>query len=117
MKIRSRFSLLFVLFSLCTLLLPGIASAGHCGSCRLGVGIIHNDTTGNFYPVGMNKNIVYRSVDGKYVPVMKYGYVCYRHHNRLSCYCKWPRVVCHTRCAHWEGPVWVSPSNVCNYVR
>jgi hypothetical protein len=121
MKMKTRLGLLVALFSLCTIGLPSIASAGryhhhHCGSCYGNPGIIYSSEGCGGYVVvpGGARNTVYRSVDGKYIPVGKYGYACSK---KYACYCKWPRVVCQTRCAHWEGPVWVGPSKVCYYVR
>ena len=86
MKIKSRFGLLAVLFSLCTIGLPGVASAHyyyHGGCCGHGTGIIYSQEDGRYYTVpDSDRNIVYRSVDGKYIPVMRYGYVCHRSYHR-----------------------------------
>ena len=120
MKVKFHMWCLALLFALSTFAIPVAAQAGHwCyGGCGYGGGgIIYNQTDGRWYhiPTTSNRNIVYRVVDDKYVPVAKYGYYCHRyHHHRYSCY-RHVAVVCTCRPAHWFVGVWYPDSTECYY--
>jgi len=116
MSIKLRVGFIALFLALSSMMLPGIAQA-YCRGC-VGTGVIYNSTTGHYVPVEGKPGMVYRSVDGKLIPVA-YGYCHHRlHHHRLACYHCMPRVTCTVRPAHWEGFMdWKSDSNVCFYVR
>lgn len=115
MSITFRVGLIALFLALSSMALPSIAQA-YCRYCG-GSGVIYNGETGRYVSVEGKPCMVYRSVDGKLIPVTRVGYNCHRMHHRVACY-HMPRVTCTVRPAHWEGFMsWESESNVCYYVR
>ena len=113
MSIRRLFSAFVICLSVALLAMPYAAEArckSHCGYCKGGV--IYNETSGKFNYVSSNRSgMVYRSVDGRFIPVGKMG-------SRYSKSCHNPvvGVRCQTRPGYWWGYTWFAPSNECWYI-
>ncbi|GEM_PF-3382059 len=116
MNRKNRAWLLAIFLSLSIFALPAAAQA--CWCCGKG-GVIFNPDSGKFYsvPGTAGECVAYRSVDGKYYPVTKYGYCCHRHHHhKYVCYHRFVTVQCQVRPGHWFSGHWYPESNVCFYI-
>lgn len=121
MDIRRHLRVLAICVSLSLIALPYAAEA-KCGmkratmsSCMSGCkgGMIYNENTGMYQSLCSKcRGMVYRSVDGKYIPVGKMA----------SRYCKKDcshmvvGVKCQTKPGYWWGYTWFGPSNECWYM-
>lgn len=116
MDIRRYFRVLVVCLSLSLIALPYAAEAKCKRACGYGCkgGMIYNENTGMYNYVPSNsRGMVYRSVDGKYIPVGKMASRCCKKH---GCSNVVVGVSCHTKPGYWWGYTWFAPSNECNYI-
>jgi hypothetical protein len=128
MKSKYHTWFLAILFTLVVSALPAAAQA--CYGCHGygygygygwgGGGLIYSNEDQKFHSIPSDEGgMVYRSVDGKYYPVARYGYSCHRywHHGHHRCFCnhRFVRIECQTRCGHWISSQWYPASEVCWY--
>lgn len=110
--------LLVLFLAIGSLALPITSQA--CGKYRHGCytgcksGLIYNENDGLYYPVPTSgSRMVYRSEDGRLIPVGKYG--C-GHCTRHKCYDRVVSVRCQDRPGYWWMTTWMAPSKECWYV-